>query len=709
MPAKLERTKDELTLSLAGCRGSEFADVLAKAKEIPGRKFDGERKLWVFPPEAQAAERIMHSIQPTADPSITEWIRDSRQESETELVTPLPDDGELLIPWATQRAPWQPLEINGEKVTGLKAHQRSLVANMQPRCIIADDLGIGKTVQALSYIAECLVRYKCDYESDSLQPSVQKEASGRASGKQSRRLSQTPRGNPGDHQQKEGNSLCGLRDFLASTVYGPGSCEGSGSLYYRQMAVDPANTWKVAGADGSRGASKVRGQVPELPSAEALAGGPKLIVCTLSVTGVWLREIKRWLGEDAVVAIGSTRAARTRALSEGIAEGSWVVTNYESLRVVKEKIKTKSGGIKTVTRMKEPLFEKTDWLSVIFDEAHRLKNRKASQTMGAYRVKSSIMLLLTGTPIQNSPDELWSLLHILYPKEYTSYWRFFESYVDYIEGYFGRDLVGVKNPDALRFELHSRLYRRTKDQVLDLPEKQRITIPVELDAKARKLYAQAEKELWLEVETAHKEGDQAATRFLQEAERGKTIYAIPNGAARTVRLRQILSTPALLGGDDHSNKMDALVESVIDNKHKQHVVFSEFVQSCEILAVRLRSAGLVVETYTGERKQQDRAGIEDDFQQGKIEVLVGTIGAMREGITLTAADTVHFLERSWVPAWNHQAEDRLHRIGQANCVSVYLYEAIDTVDDGTIRLTNSLKDKIVATVLPQDHVEELVA
>jgi SNF2 family DNA or RNA helicase len=306
----------------------------------------------------------------------------------------------------------------------------------------------------------------------------------------------------------------------------------------------------------------------------------------------------------------------------------------------------------------------------------------------------------------NSPDELWSLLHWLFPKDYTSYWRFYEQYVDYIEGYFGKVITGVKNPDALRFELNKRLYRRTKAQVLDLPEKTRVTIPVKLDAKQRKIYTEAEKGLWLEVEKAIAEGDKTAARLVEAASAGKNIYTIPNGAARTVRLRQILSTPALLGGEDHSAKMDALVENILDNRHKPHDVFSEFVLSCDILALRLRSHGLSVETYTGETEEHVRTEYEDKFQRGEINVLVGTIGAMREGITLTASDTSHFLERAWVPGWNEQAEDRKHRIGQRDPVTIYIYEVENSVDDGKIAPTNRLKERIVKTVLPKDSIKE---
>lgn len=706
MAATLTRSDEALELSLSGCRGSEFQDVLAKAKEVPGRRFDGERKLWLFPNEPAIAERIILAINPNVSEDIEAWVTDSKAATERDLVTPLPDDGELMIPWATARMPWQPQEINGEKVTGLKQHQRALVANMTTRCLVGDDLGLGKTVQALSYVAECLVRYRHDYELNRVQQGLQSQTQTEPGEEKQRQLQETQGGNPSDNQRQEGNSLCGLRDLLASPLYGLGSCEGTDSVLDQQMAGHYPDTWKVQGTDGDRGASEVRRSLSELPSPEALAGRPKLIVCPLSVTGVWQREVKRWLGEDAVSTTGLTKQTRERTLQEGISEGSWVIVNYEQLRIVKEKVKMRNGGTKTVTNMKEPLFEKTEWLACIIDESHRLKNRKALQTRGAYRLKADIMLLLTGTPLMNSPAELWSLLRLLYPEEYTSYWRFFDNYVDCTEGYHGKVINGVKNPDALSFELRNRLYRRTKAQVLDLPEKQRIIVPVELGKKQRELYSDTERNLWIEVEKAVEEGDASAVRLVEAADSGYEIYAITNGAARTVRLRQVNSSPALLGGADDSAKLDAVEEAILDNQHKPHVVFTEFKMTCELLAARLEKEGLTVAIYNGDSSTSQRTEIEDQFQKGLINVVVGTIGAMKEGITLTAADTVHFIERSWVPGWNEQAEDRLHRIGQRNAVTVYIYEATKTVDDGRIKPTNSLKERIVSTVLPKDHVKE---
>lgn len=624
MPAILTRTDDALELDLKGCRGSEFMDTLAKIKEVPGRRYDGDRKLWLLPPEPAIAERVIYAIQPTASAEIVEWVRSARQEAEAELVSPLPEDGVVSIPWGHERAPWQPDTVNGEPFQGLKAHQRALVAALvteatneqRMSAIIADDMGLGKTGSAIAAVSEFAHLYG-----------------------------------------------------LASTI-----------------AIDD----------------------DDLRLRYWTGKEPRLIVCPNSVKGVWGREIERWLGSNEPVQIidASNAKARERQLIEAVTGETWVIVNYEQLRTQKIKKKTRSGGSKTVEVMKQPIFEQTKWFAALADEAHRAKNRRASQTRGLFRIRAQVMLAMTGTPLMNSPDELWALLHWLYPKDYTSYWRFFEQYVEYIEGHFGKVITGVKNQDALRFELHSRLYRRTKAQVLDLPEKVRVTVPVTLSAKARKLYDECEKGLWLEIEKAVEEGDKTAARLADAASTGKNIYAIPNGAARTVRLREILSTPALLGGEDFSDKLDAVVERITDNPHQQHIVFSEFVGTCNILAERLRAHKFRVEVYTGETEQRRRTELEDEFQCGEIDVLVGTIGAMREGITLTSSNIQHWIERSWVPGWNEQGEDRQHRIGQRNPVTIYIYEGVDTVDDGKIAPTNRLKERIVKTVIPKDDIKE---
>lgn len=618
---KMTKTDEALEVTLSGLQGAEFPMALAQIKTIPGRRYDGDRKVWCLPLDPEVAERVIVTLKPDTDAALLGWIKSSKAEKQKELVTPLPEDAEVFVPWRDKLYPYQ----------------RALVdwAAKHPKLLLADDMGLGKTFQALSSVVEYQIRTSGD----------------------------------------------------------------------------------VGGA------------------------GPKLIVCPNSVKGVWAREIKKWLGDDEpYVVLGGSYSARkptpdeaaklnltvdgegdlprltpvqvrSLIIMDAIADNAWVIVNWEQLRVKKEEVIEK-GRKRTVEVIKEPLFQDTKWVAVIADEAHRAKSRKSQQTKGLFKIDADMKLALTGTPLQNSPDELWPILRWLFPKEYTSYWRFFDNYVDYYEGQYGKIITGVKNTDALRFELATRLVRRTKDEVLtELPDKTREMISIPLGSKQRKLYEKAEKEMWFEVEQAIKAGDKAAARFAEAAADGdySTTYTVPNGAARTVRLRQVASTPALLGGEDDSAKLDAAVEIIVDAQPKQFVVFSEFVQTCEILAERLRAKGLNAATFTGKLSPEGRTEAEDGFQDGEIDVLIGTIAAMGEGVTLTSADTAIFIERHWTPARNEQAEDRLHRNGQKNAVTVLILEAEDTVDTGKVGPKNLVKSMIVSSIIKKDNVKEVTA
>jgi SNF2 family DNA or RNA helicase len=474
---------------------------------------------------------------------------------------------------------------------------------------------------------------------------------------------------------------------------------------------------------------------------KGLDDGPKILVSPNSVKGVWARELRKWIENDVALQIidGTKPETRHAQVIQAIRENAWAITNYEQLRVKSEvvPIKHRDGGTseRKVEVLKEPLYElpflaaaepslgdltprvierarnskhRADWFGAIADEAHRAKNRRALQTLGLHRTRASAMMIAqTGTPIMNTPDELWSLLHWLWPEEYTSYWRFYENYVDYIEGYFGKMIVGVRNPDALRFELRDRLVRRTKHQVLkDLPEKTRVIVPVTLAKKERQFYEEVASQVWVDL-LKEAEGDEALSRALETGSLA-SLLKIPNGAARMTRLQEVLEHPATIDAKRHEEtaKMDACEEIILDNRTIPHVVFCMFKPTVTLFAERLRKHGLRVAVFTGDVKTADRTDIEDEFQRGELDIIVGTIASMYQGITLSAASTEHFLSRGWVPAIYEQAEDRCHRIGQPDPVTIYIYEAQDTVDDGKVRPTNRRKEAIVKTVLPKDDIKE---
>jgi SNF2 family DNA or RNA helicase len=552
--AVLKRNEDELELDLSPCRGGEFRDAKAKVKDIPGKRFDWDRKLWILPAEPDVAERILLTIQPQTTPEVIQWIKESRSKASDELTTPLPKDAELSVSWATKRMPWQPEYVNDEPFNGLFPWQRAAVDMLAraERAVLADDMGLGKTIQSISAVEEWCLR-------------------------------------------------------------------------------------QAAAGDG----------VPIV--------GPRLVICPNSVKGSWARELTRWLEEPHFQIIdGSSIAARHNQLERAIQDNAWAIVNWEQIRTKKEKIKLRNGGTKTITVMKEPLFEKTDWLAVIADEVHRAKNRKAQQTMGLWRIQAPLMFGLSGTPLMNSPDELWAILRWLYPQEYTSYWRFYEQYVDYWEGPFGKVITGVKNPDALRFELKGRLVRRTAS-ILGLKGRKRIYQPLELNPKQQKLYDEAVHAMWLEIEQQIADGDESAKRFAEAALAGENpsvLYRIPNGAARMTRLQQLIESPALLGGPDDSAVLDYFEQMVEDSRPQQWVISTKFKPTCDLLRARLEKKGLRVAVYNGDVAAKDRTQIEDDFQAGRVDVIVGTLETLKEGITLTSGNHMGQTTRDFVPDWN---------------------------------------------------------
>jgi SNF2 family DNA or RNA helicase len=636
VPAVLKRNDDQLEVNLSGLPRSEFQDSKEKVSAIPGRRFDFERKLWILPADPQIAERLLKTVRPECDQDLLNWITEAKAGYEESLTSPLPDDAEgLLVPWAYSRAPWQPEEVNENKVVGLLPYQRAAVKVMvdRKRAILADDMGLGKTLQAISAVEEYALR---------------------------------------------------------------------------------------------------NGQIE----------GPKLVIAPASVVGSWARELERWLEEPNVVvvkgsyspraataedraALGHTNArltgaeVRTRILQEAIESNAWVVINWEQLRVEKAKIKKnlRNGGTKTVTetRMKQPLFETTEWLAVIADEVHRAKNRDAAQTKGLWRVSGQVMLGATGTPIMNSPDELWAILRWLWPGEFhelgarknaQAYWGFYEAYVEYWEDHFGKKTVtGVKNPDALRFVLRDKLIRRTA-AILGLKGRNRIYYDVALNPKQQKLYDEAETAMWLAIEADITAGNKEALELAKSLD-SASLLRLPNGAARVVRLQQIIENPKLLGGPDDSSIMDSFEEKFLDSRPEPWVFYFKFKESCNIFAERLRSKfGANVGVYHGDVNPDERTKLEDAFQRGELDALVGTIAAMGTGITLTRARLSAFASRDWVPDINEQAEARLDRLGQQRQVLVYIPQALDTVATGKVEPTNRLKEVIVKTVLPKQSIEE---
>lgn len=324
-----------------------------------------------------------------------------------------------------------------------------------------------------------------------------------------------------------------------------------------------------------------------------------------------------------------------------------------------------------------PELEKVVFFHIIADEAHRAKNRKAQQTRALKKLKTRYKTACSGTPADNKPHDLWSIMNWLWPSYYRSYWKFYNHYmtfeVQYPQGY--HKITGVKNIASLLNEMSPWYIRRLKEDMLpELPDKYYTRLMVELAPQQRTAYNKMKKDLIAWV-----------------GEHEDQPLVAPVVIAQLCRLQQFalsytqFDDSGNLIASDPSAKLDALMD-LLDDSDEPIVVFSQFKGILELFAKRLDKAKISYRVYTGDaqvKKTRDQ-GIKD-FQKGDARVFMATIAAGGEGITLTRASTVVFLDRSWSPAKNKQAEDRLHRIGQENAVQVIDIIAKNTVDLGRMQ------------------------
>ncbi len=387
-----------------------------------------------------------------------------------------------------------------------------------------------------------------------------------------------------------------------------------------------------------------------------------LIICPKSLIAEWKYQIEEWLGLEWL--------------------DRFVVFNYEKLRNTKL----------TLQLMKTP-FD-----LIIFDEAHKIKNRKAKQTQGALLTasnQSKRVILMTGTPILNNPQDLYPLLKIVNPKLYPSYTKFTKEFC-IVEQLpfppFPRVIQpGVRNKDKLISILAQCMLRREKN-VVNLPPKSYRTIPVELGDDQLYKYLTMEEDLFTLLDS------------------GEKITA-PAAIAKLIRLRQICLEPNLLSGNHKTSTPSAktlLIKELVEDSDTPVIIFTYFSKYAAILSYELTKAKIANITYTGNDKMSTRAQIVKDFQAGKYKALIGTITSMGLGLTLTASYTVIFSDQAWTPATNEQAEDRTHRIGQKHTVTIIDIWAKGTIEDHLHRVLKRKKQVFDEIIRNKDIMEETI-
>ena len=298
---------------------------------------------------------------------------------------------------------------------------------------------------------------------------------------------------------------------------------------------------------------------------------------------------------------------------------------------------------------------------IVLDECHKIKNSTSQQGKALLKLKAETMLAMTGTPLMNSPIDLYAILKWLGYENHTL-WAF-KNYYCIMGGYGGHEIVGYKNLDRLQSQLNAIMLRRLKEDVFDLPDKIYIDEYVDMTTKQKQVYAEVRQIIKTNI-------DKIANSF--------------NPLSELIRLRQasgytgILSTTVKEGAK--LDRMVELVQEAVDNNQKV-VIFSNWAEIVNEAYSRLKDfTGYVI---TGETKDNLRQQYVDSFQQddSDVDFMIGTIGAMGTGLNLFKGTVVIFLDHPWNKANYDQAVDRCHRIGSKNNVTIYNLMCKNSIDE----------------------------
>lgn len=350
----------------------------------------------------------------------------------------------------------------------------------------------------------------------------------------------------------------------------------------------------------------------------------------------------------------------------------FIITNVESMRSHEIADKLKTAIDKGIISM------------CACDEIHKLKNPNSQQTKGFLKLQPKCKIAMTGTPIMNQPLDVYIILKWLGYENHAFY--AFKKHYCILGGYGGYEVVGYKNLNELKNKVTDVMLRRLKTDVLELPEKIYIDDVIDMLPKQAQVYNEVESNIKSNLDL---------------------ISNSVNPLSMLIRLRQATGYTGILSTKiQESAKLDRLeelVENAVSNNDKC-VIFSNWTSMTDVVYERLVKYNPAV--ITGDTKDDERTAQQDKFMTNdNCKVIIGTIGAMGTGLTLTAANTVIFLDEPWNKALFDQAVDRCHRIGTKSTVFVYSILCRDTIDEKIHQLIYK-KGKLAEAMLDSNKMSK---
>lgn len=387
------------------------------------------------------------------------------------------------------------------------------------------------------------------------------------------------------------------------------------------------------------------------------SGWPHLVVAPSSVVYNWRNEFHKFAPHLKVAVIAGPKHERQQAIKENGKADVWI-TSYGTLR------------------QDIALYQGRRFHTLILDEAQYIKNYATKTSQAIRRLVAQNRFALTGTPIENSLQELWAIFQVILPGLLPPLQKF-----------------NQLSPEKVSNIVKPFILRRVKEDVLkELPEKIESVHLTELTEEQKMLYLGYLRKL--QQETAQALAD---NRFQEN--RMKILAGL-------TRLRQICCHPSLFleNYEGRSGKLDQLMETVqtLMQNGRRMLIFSQFTSMHELIRKELETLNIDYYYLHGQTPAEERVQMSEAFNNGEKNVFLISLRAGGTGLNLTGADTVILFDLWWNPAVEDQAAARAHRFGQKNVVQVIRFITEGTIEERIYELQQKKRELVDRVIQPEE-------
>ncbi|MEH2231188.1 MAG: DEAD/DEAH box helicase [Nostoc sp.] len=380
---------------------------------------------------------------------------------------------------------------------------------------------------------------------------------------------------------------------------------------------------------------------------------PTLLVCPTSVLGNWEREVNKFAPSLKILQYHGDKRPKGKAFLEAVKKHDLIVTSYSLLH----------RDIKSL--------QSVSWQIIVLDEAQNVKNPEAKQSKAVRELEATFRIALTGTPVENRLQELWSILDFLNPG-YLGNKQFFQRrFAMPIEKY--GDTASLTQLRSLVQPFILRRLKSDRDIIQDLPDKQEMTVFCGLTGEQAALYQQIVEQSLVEIESA--EGLQRRGMILALLIKLKQICNHPAQYLKQATLEPHNSAKLL--------RLEEMLEEVLAEGDRA-LIFTQFAEWGKLLKPYLeKKLGQEIFFLYGSTSKKQREEMIDRFQhdpQGP-PIMILSLKAGGVGLNLTRANHVFHFDRWWNPAVENQATDRVFRIGQTRNVQVHKFVCTGTLEE----------------------------